>query len=90
VVELEEIRKYLQKVGLPRGDIYELPTSEKRFPDGAHFRIEVPTVNSYIAMESLLEKAKDTEITINRIDETFGIMRHTDEELEKMIKLAKS
>ena len=42
----EETRDFLRKHGYPAGDVWERPTSDARFPDGAHFRIEVPTVNS--------------------------------------------
>ncbi len=84
-----EVREYLKKLGLPDRDLYELPESKLRFPDGAHFRIEVPTVNTIECMRSLLEAAKDLGVTINRIDETYGIMRHTDKEIIEMIELAK-
>ncbi|MFX0204042.1 MAG: peptidase, partial [Candidatus Hodarchaeota archaeon] len=86
---MKDIRKYFLKIGLPEGDLLGLPTSRKSFPDGAQFRIEVPTVNTIEAMIALLDRAKELRVTINRIDETYGIMRHTDEELEEMIKLAK-
>lgn len=86
---MEKVREYLRKKGFPTGDLYSLPTSTKRFPDGAQFRIEVPTVNTYSSMKALIDKAKDLGITINRIDETYGIMRHTDKELEQMIELSK-
>jgi hypothetical protein len=86
---MKEIREYLTKIGLPKGDLYELPTSDKKFPDGAHFRIEVPTVNTYEAMVGLLDRAKELGLTINKIDETYGIMRHTDEEIINMVELAK-
>ena len=89
VLNMEETRNYFSKIGLPRNDLHNLPTSEKRFPDGAQFRIEVPTINTIEAMVTLLDTAKKFGVTINRIDETFGIMRHTDEELQSMIKLAK-
>jgi len=85
----EKTRTYLRKLGLPDHDLYELPESKLRFPDGAHYRIEVPTVNSAETMRAVLETAEKYGVTINRIDETFGIMRHTDEELEEYIELAK-
>jgi hypothetical protein len=85
----EKTRAYLRKIGLPDHDLHELPESKLRFPDGANFRIEVPTVNTFECMKAILETAKDMGITINRIDETYGIMRHTDDELIKMIELAK-
>ena len=82
-------REYLVKLGLPDHELNELPESKLRFQDGANFRIEVPTVNSIEAMRSLIVKAKDLKVKINRIDETRGIVRHTDKELIEMIELAK-
>ena len=31
---MKETRKFLKKVGLPQSDLYDLPTSDKRFADG--------------------------------------------------------
>lgn len=85
----EKTRAYLRRLGFPDHDLYELPESKLRFPDGAQFRIEVPTVNSAETMRAVLETAEQYEVVVNRIDETLGIMRHTDEELEEYIELAK-
>ncbi len=85
----DETRKSLGKLGLPKGDLYELTTSGKTFPDGAHYRIEVPTVNSFEAFEALIQQADKQGITINRIDETYGIFRHTLGELRDFCALAK-
>ncbi|RKX75973.1 MAG: peptidase [Spirochaetes bacterium] len=85
----EETRKYLKKLGLPDGDLFDLPTSGKTFPDGAHFRLEVPTVNSAEAVRALLEHTKKNGVTVNRIDETYGIFRHTRDELKEYAKLGK-
>jgi hypothetical protein len=83
----EETRKALKRLGLPEGDAWDLPTSDKRFPDGAHFRIECPTVNSAVAVEALLNRSLEMGITINRITETYGMFRHTREEIKEMCKL---
>lgn len=88
-MEMERVRKYFVKIGLPGRDLYDLPTSRRKFPDEAHFRIEVPTVNTYEAMVGLLDRAKELGVVINKIDETYGILRHTDEELKQMVDLAK-
>jgi hypothetical protein len=34
---------FLRSIGLPGGDLHELPASEKRFPDGAQYRVEIPS-----------------------------------------------
>jgi len=86
---MESTRELLRQIGLPDHDLWELPTSSARFPDGAQYRIEVPTVNSPECMKALLEQARDIGVTIHRIDETYGIMRHTDKELIEFIELAK-
>jgi len=82
-------KKYLRKKGLPTGDSYDLPTSEMRFPDGAQFRIEVPTCNSSVTYRAIMETAEKHDVTVNRVDETFGIMRHTDESILEFISIAK-
>lgn len=84
----QETRAYLNKLGLPEGDLSDLPTSGKTFPDGAHFRIEVPTVNSAEAMSALLKRAEQLGITVNRVTETYGIFRHTIGELKEYIQMA--
>jgi len=89
VIVGKKTREFLKKLGLPERDLFELPTSPLRFPDGAHFRIEVPTVNSAETMRAVLETAESYGVVVNRITETYGIMRHTDRELEEYVQLAK-
>ena len=38
-----ETRDFLASIGLPRGDLHELPSSPARFPDGAQYRVEIPS-----------------------------------------------
>jgi len=38
---LKKIRNFMEKEGIPGKDLYDLPTSVKTFPDGAHWRIAV-------------------------------------------------
>ena len=83
----EETRKAMKRLGLPEGDAFDLPSSDKRFPDGAHFRIECPTVNSSEAVAALLDRSLELGITINRITETFGMFRHTAQEIKEYCKL---
>ncbi len=83
----EETREYVKKLGLPPGDLFDMPTSTARFPDGGAYRIEVPTVNSAEAVAALLDTATKHDITINRVTETYGIFRHTREELKGFCRL---
>lgn len=85
----EGTKAYLQKKMLPTGDRYDLPTSDVRFPDGAYYRIEVPTCNSAETFGAIMETVEKYGVTVNRVDETFGIMRHTDETILEYISIAK-
>jgi hypothetical protein len=86
-IMFEETRQYLKKIGMPQGDAYDMSSSSLRFPDGAAFRIEVPTVNSAEAVAALLETATKNGITINRVTETYGMFRHTREEIKEYCRL---
>lgn len=83
----QETRDYLKKIGMPQGDLFDMPTSTLRFPDGAAYRIECPTVNTAEAVAALLDTATSNNITINRITETYGMFRHTREEIKRYCKL---
>jgi hypothetical protein len=83
----EETREYLKMLGLPSGDLFDMPSSALRFPDGAAYRIEVPTVNSAESVAALLETATKNGITINRVTETYGMFRHTREEIKEYCRL---
>ena len=83
----EETRKFMQKLGLPQGDLFDMPSSAQRFEDGAAFRIECPTVNSSDAVAALLDTSTKMGITINRVTETYGMFRHTRQELKEYCRL---
>ena len=83
----EETRKYLKKIGMPEGDAFDMPSSTQRFPDGAAYRIENPTVNTATTAAALLETAEKNGIVINRITETYGMFRHTATEIKEYCRV---
>lgn len=85
---MKQTRNFLQSIGLPAGDCYELPTSSKRFWDGGQYRFEVPGIQGPSAMLSLLEELDRLQISIHRVTQTKGIMTLTDEEIARMIELS--
>ena len=85
---MKETRDFLKKLGLPGGDAYDLPTSPKRFADGAQYRFEVPGIQGPKVMKALLETLDDYGIWIHRVTQTRGIMMLTDEEISSMVSLA--
>ncbi|MDC7226161.1 MAG: hypothetical protein PQJ61_05310 [Spirochaetales bacterium] len=86
---MEKTREFLKKIGMPAGDAYDLPSSEKRFPDGGQYRFEVPGIQGPGPMKALLEELDSYNITIHRVTQTRGIMMLTDEEISEMVALAK-
>jgi hypothetical protein len=80
-------RTFLQGLGLPPGDLYDLPTSSKRFPDGAQYRLEIPSVEGPRAMAAVLEEAEARKVRVHRISQGSGIMLLTDSEIREMAKL---
>lgn len=84
----EKTRIFLESIDLPSGDLYNLPSSEHRFPDGADFGIEVPTVNNLTTAQALLEECEYLDVTVNRIVETYGMFRHTKAEIKSFVKLS--
>lgn len=81
-------RKQLSELGLPDSDT-EPSDSALVFPDGGHYRIEVPTVNSADAAARLLAESRRRGFTINRLTETFGMFRHTADEVRRYVELGK-
>src|SRR5204863_347721 len=54
---MSETRDFLRSIGLPAGDANDLPTSEKRFPDGAQYRVEIPSTEGPRCLQAVLEAA---------------------------------
>ncbi|MCO5997991.1 U32 family peptidase [Actinoallomurus rhizosphaericola] len=76
----------LRDLGLPTGD-RDSEESGQRFPDGCHFRIEVPSVNSVECAARILSESVRRGFTINRLTETLGSYRHTAAQVREYVKL---
>lgn len=84
---MQKTRTFLQKLGLPPGDRYDLPDSTKRFPDGAQYRIEIPSVEGPRALAAVIDEAQTHNLTIHRVSQGSGIMMLTDDEIREMGRL---
>jgi hypothetical protein len=80
-------RRFLASVGLPDHDLGELPDSTKRFPDGAQYRIEIPSTEGPRVFEAVLEEAERRAVPVVRVSQGSGVFMHTDEELDEMARL---
>ena len=85
---MENTKKFLKKIGINEiSDDYE---STKRFNDGGQYRFEVPGIQSPKTMSALLKESFKQNVFIHRVTQTKGIMMLTDDEIEKMVDLAKT
>lgn len=81
---MESTRKFLRSLGLPDRDLAELPNSTKRFPDGAQFRVEIPSVEGPEALEAVFDEADKRDVVVHRVSQGSGGMLLTDRELATM------
>jgi hypothetical protein len=82
-------RKFLSGIGLPPGDAGELPDSTKRFPDGAHYRIEIPSCEGPKVLAAVIEEAERRGVTVHRVSQGSGIMLLDDGEILEMARLGR-
>ena len=83
-----DTRAFLESIGLPRGDLHALPTSGKRFPDGAQYRVEIPSTEGPRCLDAVLEEANRLGVRVHRVSQGSGVFLHTDEELDELAHTA--
>ncbi len=90
VKTLEEIRKFMEKLGIPGRDLWDLPSSTKTFPDGAHWRIEIAGVEHASTMEAMIDEARKRNLSIHRAIATVGGSTYCDfAELKAIAQMGK-
>ncbi len=85
---MENTKKFLKEIGI--NEISEDYESTKRFDDGGQYRFEVPGIQSPKTMSALLKESIKQNVFIHRVTQTKGIMLLTDDEIKKMVDLAKN
>src|SRR3954469_23380081 len=85
---MERVRRFMAAQGLPPDDLHALPDSAKRFPDGAQYRIEIPSTEGPRCLEAVLEEAARLDVRVHRVSQGSGVFLHTDDELDEMAALA--
>jgi len=87
---MDATRRFLEQMGLPPGDLHSLPSSAKRFPDGAQYRVEIPSTESPAALAAIIEEAERYSLIIHRVSQGSGVMLLTDDEIREMARLAQA
>ncbi len=82
------VRDFLTSQGLPASDLGGLPTSAKRFPDGAWYRVEIPSTEGPRCLEAVLEEASRLDVRVHRVSQGTGVALLSGDELAEMASLA--
>jgi len=85
---MDDTRSFLESIGLPPGDPSSLHDSAARFPDGAAFRIEIPSTEGPRALEAVLDEADRRGVPVHRVSQGSGGFLLTDAEMDEMVRLA--
>ncbi|HEU5416708.1 MAG TPA: U32 family peptidase [Streptosporangiaceae bacterium] len=65
----------------------EAAVSPARFPDGAHYRIEIPSVEGPAVLRAVAEAAAQAGVTVNRVSQGSGAMLLSEAELAEMARI---
>jgi hypothetical protein len=87
---MHNIRDFLGSSGFSTSDGDAAPSSGKRFPDGAQYRVEIPSVEGPEVLAEVLAEADARGVEVHRISQGSGGMLMTDDELSEMAGLAAS
>jgi hypothetical protein len=78
----------LASLGLSGADLPAPPASPARFPDGAQYRIEIPSVEGPKCLDAVLTEADQLGVPVSRASQGSGVGLLTDAEIGEMVKLA--
>ncbi|MBC7098671.1 hypothetical protein H5T52_06080, partial [Candidatus Bipolaricaulota bacterium] len=69
-MDQHEVERLMEKHGVPGRDVYELPESPLRFPDGAHYRMEISGVERPEVLEAVVTEAQRRKVPVHRMIST--------------------
>lgn len=71
------------------GDLHSHQATQKRFPDGAQYRIEIPSTEGLESLKSVVEEAKKYNVTVHRVSQGSGINMMPKHETVEMLRIGK-
>jgi len=79
----------MEKQGIPGRDLHNLPSSEKSFPDGCNFRIEIAGIERASTLRGMIEESQKRGVVVHRVIATVGGSTFCDmAELQDMAAMA--
>ena len=87
---LDKVSELMAAAGIPGRDLYDLPESDLRFPDGTWYRYELPTIEHVGVLETVVKEAKKRNTKIHRVVGFFqGGILYDKAEIRDYAQLAK-
>ena len=77
--------EFLARLGVTQEQVPD--ASAARFPDGAHFRVEVPSVEGPRVLSAVVKAGDDHGVTVNRVSQGSGAMMLSEHELNEMARI---
>jgi len=88
-VKLADARKLMEKHGIPGRDANDLPTSKKRFPDGAWYRMEISGIERPNVLEATIDEMNKRKVPLHRmISLVMGATYFTKQDLRDFAQMA--
>ena len=85
----EQIAKAVEKMDMPKGDLYDLPTSPKTFPDGGNYRVEISGVETPKVLAATIDEARKQGVPFHRsISVVRGASMLTRDQLKEFARIA--
>lgn len=79
----------MERLGMPKGDLHDLPTSPKTFPDGANYRVEISGIETVKVLAATIDEALKQGVPFHRaISMVRGATLFTREELREFARVA--
>ncbi|RKY19265.1 MAG: hypothetical protein DRP63_00905 [Planctomycetota bacterium] len=66
-MQQDRTAQIIEKYGIPGRDAFALPDSDKRFPDGAHYRIEISGVERAKTLETLIKERNRRGVPVHKL-----------------------
>lgn len=82
--------KALAELGIPARDPADSPSSDKRFPDGGEYRIEIPSTEGPRSLAAVIDEALKRHVPVHRVSQGSGIMLMTDDEIREMLLIGRN
>ena len=86
---MKEIAAWMESLGLKAKDPSDVPSSAKRFADGAEYRMEIPSTEGPKSLAAVVDEAKKRKVPVHRVSQGSGIMLLTDSEIREMMKIGR-